>query len=187
MRTSVEMQSRWFRIGMSGWGVLGRREIEWSVGFGYCALHASYYHNERCGYSNQSLPGEITMIRFWLFATILLSMLWANDGRAETPSGRWRGTWSSSASGHRGALRARIQDLPDGSYKAVFAGRFAVFIPFIYRTELYPVAGSPGRYVSSKRLPLLGTYTMDASVGSGRFYATFRGGRDTGIFSMDRR
>jgi len=107
--------------------------------------------------------------------------------KASSPVGKWKGSWSSGSTGHRGALRARIRATENGAFKAVFAGRFAVVVPFFYRTELFPVASRPGQYVSVKKLPLLGTYRMRATVSGNDFHATFSGGQDRGIFEMKRR
>lgn len=117
----------------------------------------------------------------------ILSVFTSGTAKAGSPAGRWKGSWSSGSSGHRGALRARIQPSDHGSYEAIFAGRFAVIIPFIYRTELTPIAGAPGQYYSSKKLPLVGTYNMRATISGSQFYATFTGKRDQGIFRMQRR
>ena len=106
--------------------------------------------------------------------------------RAQEATGRWKGTWQSAESGHQGSLRANIRRMPDGDYRAVFYGRFAVVVPFIYSTKLQAVPGQPGRYASTKRLPLLGEYRMDATVTPREFNAYFSSGRDGGLFSMRR-
>jgi len=83
-------------------------------------------------------------------------------------------------------LRARIRPLDDGSYRAVFVGRFAKVIPFVYPARLERVDGSCDCYTSSQRLPLLGTYRMTASVTGNRFQASFQGRKDRGSFDMSR-
>ena len=108
------------------------------------------------------------------------------DTRAASPSGSWRGGWSSQSTGHQGTLRARIRPIDSNTYRAVFAGRFAGVIPFVYPAKLQRVPGSCDCYTSSQRLPLLGTYRMTASVTPSRFYATFGGKRDQGTFDMRR-
>jgi hypothetical protein len=107
----------------------------------------------------------------------------AHDGA----SGRWQGSWTSAATGHSGPLRASITPLPNGDYRAIFAGRFAKVIPFVYPARLSSVPGTPGQYTSSQRLPLLGTYRMTASITSHTFHADFRGRKDAGTFRMSRR
>lgn len=105
---------------------------------------------------------------------------------AASPAGRWSGGWSSQSTGHRGTLRARIRPVDDNTYRALFAGRFAKVIPFVYPAKLHRVSGSTTQYTSTTRLPLLGTYRMNATVSPSHFYATFRGRRDTGVFEMNR-
>ena len=102
------------------------------------------------------------------------------------PRGKWRGEWISGTNGHRGPLRASIRQTPAGDYRAVFAGRFAKVIPFVYSTRLTPTPW-PGQYTSVKRLPLVGTYRMSATVTPGHFEATFQGRKDQGVFRLDRR
>lgn len=128
-------------------------------------------------------------IWFLRIVAILLVVIALHTGSAaaESPVGRWKGSWSSGSTGHRGALRARIRPTEEGTYQALFAGRFAVVIPFFYRTELLPIMGAPGEYYSSKKLPLVGTYQMRAMISGSHFRATFSGGRDQGIFKMRRR
>lgn len=128
----------------------------------------------------------VWVLRF-VFVVLVLSLLHSGIADAASPVGRWKGSWSSGSTGHKGALRANIRPSDHGTYQAVFAGRFAVIIPFIYRTELVPIAGAPGQYYSSKKLPLVGTYKMQATISSSSFYATFTGGKDQGIFRMRRR
>lgn len=125
----------------------------------------------------------LAKLMFSLMLAISMTGLSLADGAA----GTWRGSWSSAETGHRGPLRAVIRPTPTGSYRAFFVGRFAGVVPFAYRAELYPAAGLPGYYTSVKRLPLLGEYNMQATVSDNAFHATFRGGRDTGIFQMVRR
>lgn len=47
-----------------------------------------------------------------------------------------------------------------GHFKAIFAGRFAVVIPYAYRADVFQ---SGNRLVSTKRLGPLGEYTMRLS------------------------
>ena len=128
---------------------------------------------------------------FFKFLTCGLSLialsLFSTHLFADDAAGRWRGSWSSGNTGHRGPLRATIRETPNGSYKALFVGRFAGVIPFAYRADLHPLPGSPGTYASVKRLPLLGNYHMHATVADSVFHATFRGKQDVGVFQMHRR
>ena len=119
-----------------------------------------------------------------LFLTLALVI--GSECDAASPTGRWRGGWSSQSTGHKGPLRAKIRSVDADTYRAVFVGRFAGIVPFIYPTTLHRVAGSCDCYTSSQRLPLLGTYRMTASVTPQRFYATFGSSKDQGTFDMRR-
>ncbi|QEF99324.1 hypothetical protein Mal15_33880 [Stieleria maiorica] len=105
---------------------------------------------------------------------------------AASPAGRWVGNWSSSSTGHQGPLRARIRVVDHNTYRAVFAGRFAKVIPFVYPAKLERIPGSYNQYRSSTRLPLLGEYRMTATVTPHHFNATFSGKKDAGVFRMSR-
>ena len=116
-----------------------------------------------------------------LFFALCLS---STEAQAASPEGRWRGGWSSESTGHKGTLRARVRPSGPDSYKAVFTGRFAVVIPFIYRADLKQVPGTCDCYTSTKKLPLLGTYRMTANVSQNRLYAVFQGKKDKGVFQI---
>lgn len=122
------------------------------------------------------------MLALLLTATILLSQVC----QAGSPSGRWRGSWSSQTSGHSGPLRAHIRPSGEGGYRALFVGRFAGVVPFVYPARLERVPGTCNRYRSAQRLPLLGTYRMSAQVYGNQFRASFRGRDDRGTFRMSR-
>ncbi|MCS7470350.1 hypothetical protein NZK35_27185 [Stieleria sp. ICT_E10.1] len=119
----------------------------------------------------------VLLVAFSLTATTL---------PAASPTGRWAGSWSSSSTGHHGPLRARIRAVDADTYRALFAGRFAKVIPFVYPAKLQRVPGTSNRYHSSTRLPLLGEYRMTATVTPHHFNATFRGKKDLGVFRMSR-
>lgn len=127
-----------------------------------------------------SLAGAADPVAAWAPATT-----WA-PATNWAPVGKWRGEWISGTNGHRGPLRASIRQTAAGDYRAVFAGRFAKVIPFVYSTRLTPTP-MPGQYTSVKRLPLVGTYRMSATVTPGHFEATFQGRKDQGVFRLDRR
>ncbi|MCA9136715.1 MAG: hypothetical protein KDB00_08150 [Planctomycetales bacterium] len=105
---------------------------------------------------------------------------------AASPAGRWVGTWTSSSTGHHGPLRARIRPVDSDTYRALFAGRFAKVVPFVYPAKLERVPGTCDCYKSTTRLPLLGEYRMTATVTANHFNATFGGKKDAGIFQMSR-
>lgn len=123
-------------------------------------------------------------VLFCCFAVVLSATF--NSADAASPQGRWKGTWSSQTTKHAGTLRARVRKVDEDTYRAIFAGRFAGVIPFVYPATLERAPGSCDCYTSTQRLPLLGTYQMTATVSSSRFYATFRGRKDAGVFDLRR-
>ena len=119
--------------------------------------------------------------------TLLTSVVAASSSlSAASPTGKWRGSWSSQSTGHSGPLKAHVRKIDQDTYRALFVGRFAGVIPFAYPAKLDRVSGTSNQYTSSQRLPLLGTYRMNATVTSSRIRANFRGGRDSGTFSLSR-
>jgi hypothetical protein len=124
-------------------------------------------------------------MRFALLCSFILTIaVTAASTNAASPEGRWKGTWSSQTTQHSGPLRARVRKIDHDTYRAVFTGRFAGVIPFLYPAKLERAPGSCDCYTSSQRLPLLGTYRMSATVSSDRIYATFRGRKDAGVFDL---
>ncbi|MCC9603204.1 hypothetical protein LOC67_21865 [Stieleria sp. JC731] len=120
-------------------------------------------------------------------AAITLTFLFATPSFAGGPSGRWTGSWTSQSSGHHGALRARIRQVDSDTYRAIFAGRFAVVVPFVYPAKLERVPGTCNCYRSNTRLPLMGDYRMTAHISSGQFSAVYNSKNDRGIFRMTQR
>ncbi|MDE0866857.1 MAG: hypothetical protein OSA98_24020 [Rubripirellula sp.] len=119
--------------------------------------------------------------------TLLVSFVAASSSlSAASPTGKWRGSWTSQSTGHSGPLKAHVRKIDQDTYRALFVGRFAGVIPFAYPAKLDRVSGTSNQYTSSQRLPLLGTYRMDATVSSNRIRANFRGGRDSGTFNLAR-
>ncbi|HBE71259.1 MAG TPA: hypothetical protein DDW52_24190, partial [Planctomycetaceae bacterium] len=94
------------------------------------------------------------------------SLLSAQGSAAENGpnlTGRWVGTWDQPAAGkqrrdHRGSLRVRLRPVGPGQYRGVFAGRFAVVIPYIYRADVYQYGHT---ITSTRRLGPLGNYSMN--------------------------
>ncbi len=122
------------------------------------------------------------------FVVAILTMIVATapTSSAASPTGKWRGSWNSGATGHSGPLKARVRQVDQNTYRALFVGRFAGVIPFAYPARLNRVAGTENQYTSRQRLPLLGTYQMNATVTNSRIRATFQGGRDSGTFNLTR-
>ena len=136
----------------------------------------------------------LTLVVLCVFPPQLDQSLCAADASTSrwSPVGRWQGQWESQSTGHTGPLRARIRQIDENRYRAVFTGRFLKVIPFAYPAKLDLVATSADdptsvwKLHSSQRLPLLGTYEMDATVTRDQFRAEFRGRRDVGTFELTR-
>ena len=140
-----------------------------------------------------SILGQLARMTFVALLIGGVNSLTAQHGSAETTVGKWRGEWRSESTGHHGPLKARIRQVDEDQYRAVFTGRFFKVIPFIYPTTLErihnPTAGEDEtvEHLSSRqKLPFLGTYRMQATVGEDRFHATFEGRRDSGTFDLTR-
>jgi hypothetical protein len=126
----------------------------------------------------------MTTARTLLIITFALAIL--TSVHAASPTGNWRGSWSSQTTGHTGPLRARVRQIDEDTYRAVFVGRFAKVVPFIYPAKLERVPGTCDCYRSSQRLPLLGTYQMTATISSGAFHARYQSRKDHGSFDLAR-
>jgi hypothetical protein len=120
-----------------------------------------------------------------LVALTALLGLWASYANAQSPSGRWRGEWTSRSTGHSGPMRANIRPNGDGSYSARFSGRFFVVFPFTYRVDLQPTGW--GNYSAEKKLgPLLGSYRMQTSIRGNSLTGSFQAAKDLGAVNMHR-
>ena len=99
-----------------------------------------------------------------LVAIVILMFEFSSSASAQTGpdySGRWVGRWQADATDrlpeHGGPLRVRLRSNGDGTYSGLFAGRFALVIPYIYRA---PVMQNGTQLVSTKKLGPLGSYRM---------------------------
>ena len=130
------------------------------------------------------LPGMRTALP--ILAAVLLIPAWS--AAADPIAGRWpSGYWASESSGHRGTLRAAVTPTPTG-YDVRFAGRFAKVIPFTYRSHLNVVgtAGDTVFLAAERRLPVFGTFRMDAVATPTSFDAAYHAKRDHGRFVLSR-
>lgn len=125
----------------------------------------------------------MSFLRLIALTTLAVLTCFATESQAASPTGSWRGSWSSQTTGHRGPLKAHIRQTGDGNYRAIFVGRFAGVIPFVYPARLERVPGTCNQYSAKQRI---GSYRMTATVSGNRFQARFRGRRDSGTFNMSR-
>lgn len=128
---------------------------------------------------------------------ILLSLVWVGSAGishtsvyAGEPTGVWKGEWRSGSTGHHGPMRAVVKPNNNGGFDARFTGRFAVVIPFTYKTTLQPkynpATGQNYLYSSKSLGPLLGSYTMHASVNEPHLNGSFNAVGDVGTIRMHR-
>lgn len=120
----------------------------------------------------------------WALGMVMSSMALAQD-----PTGVWKGRWQSETTGHSGPMRARVTPRSDGSYDARFVGRFALVIPFMYKTTLTPIACDDCGttvYAQKKLGPIMGSYQMMGNFGGSQFRAGFQAGKDSGTMNMSR-
>ena len=95
----------------------------------------------------------------------------ANAGAviADDISGLWKGRWTSAPTSqrreHGGTLRMRLRPKANQGatevYRGVFAGRFAVVIPYVYRSDVYR---NGNQLSATKRLGPFGEYHMNLYV-----------------------
>src|SRR5262245_11821011 len=103
-------------------------------------------------------------------------------------TGCWSGMWMSCKNNHKGPLSAKICKVSDTCYEAHFRGRFWAVVPFRYTAQMQ-VIGQEGDRIylsSSRRLPLLGTFEMTATVTACDFTADYTSRNDRGQFVMKR-
>jgi len=124
---------------------------------------------------------DLRMTRVIILFLGLTLVSFPASATAASPVGRWKGSWSSQTTGHRGPLRARIRQVDADTYRAVFVGRFAGVVPFLYPATLQRVPGQCDCYTSRQRLPLMGSYQMTARIDGQRFEATIGRGRTVGF------
>lgn len=130
-------------------------------------------------------------LRFLIPALVFSLLLVAAPVQAASPSGGWSGSWCSQTSGHSGPVKAHIHQIDCDSYRAIFVGRFAGIVPFLYPATLDLVPGTTDQYSSSLRMPLVGSYKMTATITDCEFHAVyegcFHGEVDRGTFQMTRK
>ena len=134
--------------------------------------------------------GLRALCRVSLFLGVaLVSSFSIGSLRAESPVGVWKGEWRSVSTGHRGPMRANVKQKSDGSFQARFVGRFALVIPFAYRSDLHPSWDQDGNPILTANKPLgpiLGSYQMQAQVVENRFQGNFQAAGDNGSIQMQR-
>jgi len=129
-------------------------------------------------------------MRMTLLMVLATVLVFGISTRADdAPKSRWKGTWSSESTGHKGPLKATIQ--PDGtdSYKARFTGLFAGVVPFVYSSKMQVTGVENGRVhlAADRKLPLFGQFNTRAVIDGDQFHATYQAKKDQGSFQMEKR
>jgi hypothetical protein len=121
-----------------------------------------------------------------LISAILALATSASAGELE---GRgWRGRWTDTNSGHEDTLRARFRPTRDGNYRAVFSGKYAKVIPFVFATKLQVVERNDGQVVMAGTSRIMGIVRFDyhAVADAHNFNAQYSSRRWAGDFQLSR-
>ena len=113
----------------------------------------------------------------------------AERAAASNLAGKWKGTWSSGATGHKGPMQADFRSAGAGRWEVVFRGRFCALIPFQYSAILRESRGSDGtlQLSGSKNLgPLFGTFHFNGTVQDGQLDARWWSQKESGQFLLKR-
>ena len=133
------------------------------------------------------LPGNQRFPQRLIWIIVLVCFFAPVTGHSQDLSGRWAGRWSRVTKRgfvHQGTVRGRLQQTQPGVYRAVFAGRFAVVIPYRYRTTVY----QNGNIVhSSKRLGPMSTYHMQMIQSGTSMNGSWQVGDERGRIYLRRR
>ena len=125
---------------------------------------------------------------FCCSAVIIAMLAAAETAKAQSPQ-RFVGEWRSDKSGHHGPMRAKLTPTA-GGYDMLVAGRFAVVIPFVYRTHLEIAESTPEgpRLVAEKKLPLFGgSFKTGGVLTVDGLIADYSALKDTGKVTLRRR
>jgi len=103
-------------------------------------------------------------------------------------SGKWSGYWVSDKNGHTGPLHAKFTPQGSDSYSVTYRGRFALVVPFRYKTTMQVTGTGDGVVVLSaeKRLGPIGTFRTTATATPTNFDANFTSRNDRGRFVLRR-
>ena len=102
-------------------------------------------------------------------------------------AGKWRGTWLSGSTGHKGPMQADFRSAGAGRWEVVFRGRFCALIPFQYSAVLRESRTADGslQLNGSKNLgPLFGTFHFNGSVEDGQLDARWWSQKESGRFVL---
>lgn len=104
-------------------------------------------------------------------------------------AGRWQGTWKSTATGHRGALRCLMQKGVGETYRARFRATYAGVLNFESAVDLQAQRrGAAWIFRGHSELPVWagGRYTYDGGGTAESFRCDYHSRWDHGTFEMER-
>ena len=102
-------------------------------------------------------------------------------------AGRWRGTWHSDSTDHKGPMQASFECAGPGRWRVVFRGRFCALIPFQYSAVLSEQRNADGTVTlsGSRNLgPLFGTFHFRGTVSYGQLNARWWSKKESGSFVL---
>ena len=113
----------------------------------------------------------------------------AERAAASNLAGKWKGTWLSGSTGHKGPMQADFRSAGAGRWEVVFRGRFCALIPFQYSAILRESRGPDGtlQLSGNKNLgPLFGTFHFNGTVQNGQLDARWWSQKESGQFLLKR-
>jgi hypothetical protein len=118
---------------------------------------------------------------------------WRNapaPGEPQDPSGRWEGEWISSATGHRGPLRAVVLITSPARLQASFHAGYSRVFRACYAADLHTSMDPQGLLRLSGRSDLGrlagGVYEYDGEISASLFVCRYRSRMDEGEFRLAR-
>lgn len=116
---------------------------------------------------------------------------WRKAGKTDAPgiAGRWEGTWTSDASGHKDKLRCLLTPISEETYEARFHAKYRKVLSFGYTAtftgrqtnDVFNFSGDAdlGRLAG-------GVYTYEGQISPVKFISTYKSKYDYGTFEMKR-
>ena len=104
-------------------------------------------------------------------------------------TGRWDGSWISTANGHHGALRCLVTKRADGDYDARYRATYQRVLSFSYTVPLHAQSGADGMVFRGEAdLGWLagGIYKYEGRANPTNFFSTYDSKYVRGTFQMTR-
>lgn len=118
---------------------------------------------------------------------------WRQAAKQPTPTnditGRWDGSWMSTANGHRGALRCLVTKRADGGFDARYRATYQRVFTFSYTVPLRPQSDADtAGFRGEADLGWLagGLYKYEGRARPTNFFSTYDSKYDQGTFQMTR-